>query len=109
MANPNAIADAQNLVNALNERKKYWESVKNVETARAAQAEEERKKKETENSLPPLPENVTIGEDGSLQAVDNNEEKAEEATTGVGESPMDEKKLMCLLQQWKIMRKKTRI
>lgn len=81
MANPNAIADAQNLVNALNERKKYWESVKNVPTARAAQAEEERKKKEAENSLPPLPENVTVGEDGSLQAVDNNEEKAQEQTT----------------------------
>ncbi len=90
MDNPNAIADAQNLVSALNERKKYWESVKNVPTARAAQAEEERKKKEAENSLPPLPENVTIGEDGSLQAVDNNEEKEEEPTTGVGEPPMDE-------------------
>lgn len=75
---------------ALNERKKYWESVKNVPTARAAQAEEERKRKEAENSLPPLPENVTIGEDGSLQAVDNNEEKEEEPTTGVGEPPMDE-------------------
>ena len=99
MANPNAIADAQNLVNALNERKKYWESVKNVNGARKAQAE---------NSLPPLPENVTIGEDGSLQTVDNNEEKEEEPTTGVGEPPMDEKKLMCSLQQWKIMRKKTR-
>ena len=108
MANPNAIADAQNLVSALNERKKYWESVKNVPTARAAQAEEERKKKEAENALPPLPENVTVGEDGSLQAVDNNEEKEEEPTTGVGEPPMDEKKLMCSLQQWKIMRKKTR-
>ena len=81
MANPNAIADAQNLVNALNERKKYWESVKNVPTARAAQAEEERKKKEAENSLPPLPENVTIGEDGSLQAVEDNEEKVQEPTT----------------------------
>ncbi|GEM_PF-3099288 len=82
MDNPNAIADAQNLVNALNERKKYWESVKNVPTARAAQAEEERKKKEAENSLPPLPENVTVGEDGSLQVVeDNNEEKAQEQTT----------------------------
>lgn len=80
MANPNAIADAQNLVNALNERKKYWESVKNVPTARAAQAEE-RKKKEAENALPPLPENVTVGEDGSLQAVDNNEEKAQEQIT----------------------------
>lgn len=91
MANPNAIADAQNLVNALNERKKYWESVKNVPTARKAQAEEERKRKEAENSLPPLPENVTIGEDGSLQTVDNNEEKEEEPTTGVGEPPMDEK------------------
>ena len=64
--------------------------MKNVPTARAAQAEEERKRKEAENSLPPLPENVTIGEDGSLQAVDNNEEKAQEQTTGVGEPPMDE-------------------
>ncbi|MBQ1677104.1 MAG: hypothetical protein II065_06710, partial [Bacteroidaceae bacterium] len=81
MDNPDAIADAQNLVSALNERKKYWESVKNVPTARAAQAEEERKRKEAENSLPPLPENVTVGEDGSLQAVDNNEEKEEEPTT----------------------------
>lgn len=94
MANPNAIADAQNLVNALNERKKYWESVKNVPTARAAQAEEERKRKEAENSLPPLPENVTIGEDGSLQAVDNNnEEKAEEPTTEATEAtPVAEEK-----------------
>ncbi|MBQ5477645.1 MAG: hypothetical protein IIT64_07605 [Bacteroidaceae bacterium] len=83
--------------------------MKNVPTARAAQAEEERKRKEAENSLPPLPENVTIGEDGSLQIVeDNNEEKEEEPTTGVGEPPMNEKTLMCLLQQWKIMRKKTR-
>ena len=80
MDNPNAIAEAKSLVYVLNERKKYWESVKNVPTARAAQAEEERKKKEAENSLPPLPENVTIGEDGSLQAVDNNEEKEEEPT-----------------------------
>ncbi len=88
MDNPNAIADAQNLVNALNERKKYWESVKNVNAARKAQAEEERKKKEAENSLPPLPENVTIGEDGSLQAVDNNEEKAQEQPT---EQPQGQK------------------
>lgn len=94
MANPNAIADAQNLVNALNERKKYWESVKNVPTARAAQAEEERKKKEAENALPPLPENVTIGEDGSLQVVeDNNEEKEEEPTTeATEETPVAEEK-----------------
>jgi cupin superfamily acireductone dioxygenase involved in methionine salvage len=39
MDNPNAIADAQNLVNALNERKKYWESVKNVNEARTKEAE----------------------------------------------------------------------
>jgi hypothetical protein len=90
MDNPNAIAEAKSLVYALNERKKYWESVKNVPTARTAQAEEERKKKEAENSLPPLPENVTVGEDGSLQAVEDNEEKEEEQTTGVGEPPMDE-------------------
>ena len=93
MANPNAIADAQNLVSALNERKKYWESVKNVNAARKAQAEEERKRKEAENSLPPLPENVTIGEDGSLQAVDNNEEKEEEPTTEATEAtPVAEEK-----------------
>ena len=93
MANPNAIADAQNLVSALNERKKYWESVKNVPTARKAQAEEERKRKEAENSLPPLPENVTVGEDGSLQAVDNNEEKAQEQTTeATEETPVAEEK-----------------
>ena len=49
MDNPNAIAEAKSPVYALNERKKYWESVKNVETARKAQAEEERKRKEAEN------------------------------------------------------------
>lgn len=34
MDNPNAIADAQNLVNALNERKKYWESVKAIHNSK---------------------------------------------------------------------------
>lgn len=52
MDNPNAIADAQNLVNALNERKKYWESVKNVNEARTKEAEKLADKNTETNEQP---------------------------------------------------------
>ncbi len=52
MANPNAIADAQNLVSALNERKKNWESVKNVNAARTKETEKLADKNTETNEQP---------------------------------------------------------
>lgn len=52
MDNPNAIAEANSLVYALNERKKYWESVKNVNEVRTKETEKLADKNTETNEQP---------------------------------------------------------